>query len=368
VTKFALAFSVLMTLSPQTYAQKSVQIPDPATICKGTEAASPISLISNEIPKNVIKAPHSKAQLVAPSTTFSASASGFRLDGCLTEPGFKFKAKRVVFLQPPSAPIVHVLAAGDKVSGVPTETFDGDFSKLSIEISLGEGKFLQVKGHAAPQVDKHAIITAGIVTGSSGNEKFDRPLLAGTLFEGDTMSLCGVEGFGQPSIARFEMGTAKFELSVCPIMNTSGTADFKFVGLSVTDSNSKLTPEQQKPITVDADELESVLKIGISHHNLCDRINVRLPHAEYAAVAARQPKGDDGSSCDESSEFNTPAQLPKSKFGLYRIKYSGESFSKTAPTKFSHFILDTVKGDNPGGLSSVDNDNEAQKPKPKKKK
>jgi hypothetical protein len=167
----------------------------------------------------------------------------------------------------------------------------------------------------------------------------DTQILAGTLIEGDPFASNEANPCGMANesffTSKLQLETAQFEFAACVFPAPGITTGFRVLKVVIKDSSPELSPEEQRPVTLEGEALLAGSAFRYGHHNGCDSFFINAGHAQYAATSA--PIGG----CSPPVE-HAPERDDDTRTGLlYTIKYHDKPWSPaTELTGKGHFMWD----------------------------
>lgn len=285
----------------------------------------PISLVQFPFgPGGLIK-------LRAPSTDV-----GFvvRLDVCTTD---TLSLKRVLFRTRSSPEIMEFVTTSDAiVEGLEEVVFNKDYSHLKIRLprkDIADPKeVLMIDGWTSP--------TTGFATATrqidlESNVSINSAhVLAGTIEFGDPLSdkRCPVgQVFNQSS---FRLGNATLETEQCENFGAGHTVKYDVIAVTVTDSDSDLPESDKHAVLLQGEALKARVSFESHHHNACDAMAIKMPHATYIVAAGFREEG-----CTSVISGAPGLITDPDKIGLaaYRIRYDGGDWQEGVLPCF-HFL------------------------------
>ncbi|MGE0174986.1 MAG: hypothetical protein AB7T49_19490 [Oligoflexales bacterium] len=172
-----------------------------------------------------------------------------------------------------------------KIKGLERLVFENSQDGLNIEVETGPGDVESVRG----LVIRGMKTTSYFYTGQKATVEWvpmHYLISAGTWEMGDPFlnAVCTAgETFERSS---FRLGSAKFATEYCTEYLSEGTTRYRFIKLTITDTEEQLASEEREVVLTGADEINKVLALKITHHNFCDSMHLRLPDREFWATGA----------------------------------------------------------------------------------
>jgi len=252
---------------------------------------------------------------------FSAPTYWVRDDavGAITDEFVEYRRGMVYLLRVPPASF--------RVTGL-EQAVAGDLQPFELRIFgdyglwvLGHGSFL---AGATGMVGANSIIYSSIY------------VVAGRLVPGDVIAgrPCPL---GESLLERsWRMGSADFEVDACTYLGGGHTTAYRISRLSITDTNSALSPAEQMTHRFEGEAaVEAVLNYRWNHHNACDSFHLALPHADYAATTA--PLAGCGSQVPNAPprDFEDDPSGPVE----FRVRYHGGTWTDGTMPGCTHYMF-----------------------------
>lgn len=161
-------------------------------------------------------------------------------------------------------------------------------------------------------------------------------VVAGRLVPGDVIAgrPCPL---GESLLERsWRMGSADFEVDACTYLGGGHTTAYRISRLSITDTNSALSPAEQMTHRFEGEAaVEAVLNYRWNHHNACDSFHLALPHADYAATTA--PLAGCGSQVPNAPprDFEDDPSGPVE----FRVRYHGGTWTDGTMPGCTHYMF-----------------------------
>jgi hypothetical protein len=260
-----------------------------------------------------------------------------RLDLCVNETEGTARLARIVFRG--NEFLIFENWANPEVKGLETLVFENSPKDLDIKVETGPGDVGSVRG----------IVVKGFETGSyiyygqkmNGTwAPYSNIIPAGSWEMGDPFAdaTCTAgETYGK---SKFRLGSAQFSTEFCQHFNSDDTTHYRFIGLAISDSEQQLPSEERETVLKSAQEIAAVMKVKITHHNVCDSFHLQLNHREYWATSAGF-MGEGIHLCPESQILAGAPVPPAGKFFknmMYRVRNNGGSVIEGEATDCSHFL------------------------------
>ncbi|MGE0173219.1 MAG: hypothetical protein AB7T49_10550 [Oligoflexales bacterium] len=177
------------------------------------------------------------------------------------------------------------------------------------------------------------------------------------LFEyGDVMTE-GQCDIGENSVtSEFTIGTARFETTACLRPGGGDTFAYRFLRISVQDSNEVLTPAQRQPVVIDKevkptapDTVSGGAAIGkflyfFGHHNSCDAFSWDLGHVAYAFRSASTFTMNNATCTDKY--YNAPGIEPIHGDPIARVRYGHNDWQVTDTGEMRHYLTCAMSAQN----------------------
>ena len=93
---------------------------------------------------------------------------------------------------------------------------------------------------------------------------------------------CALKGGSGPVDKVVSIGKLTLTGKACEFMGTSGTYQYNFIELSLSDKHQTLSTNFSAPLVLKGEELEKAMKLDVGHHNYTDTLVITLPFATYA--------------------------------------------------------------------------------------